>query len=105
MAGIQTGTSGRIWLLAILFPPGPTAVSTQRTDDFLHALTCCLHHLGGSPKILVTDNLKASVIKADRYEPGLNRIMEDFANHYGFAVIPARVRSPKDKAYVKFFVM
>ncbi|MFA7494019.1 MAG: IS21 family transposase [Proteiniphilum sp.] len=77
------------------------AVATQRTDDFLHALTCCLNHLGGSPKILVTDNLKASVIKADRYEPDLNRIMEDFANHYGFAVIPARVRSPKDKASIE----
>ena len=77
------------------------AVPTQRTDDFLYALTCCLNHLGGSPKIVVTDNLKASVVKADRYEPELNRIMEDFGNHYGFAVIPTRVRAPKDKAAVE----
>lgn len=77
------------------------AVPTQRTDDFLHALACCLNHLGGSPRIVVTDNLKASVVKADRYEPELNRVMEDFANHYGFAVIPARARSPKDKAAVE----
>ena len=59
------------------------AVRTQSTDDFLHALSCCLNHLGGIPKILVPDNLKAAVIKADRYEPELNRVMEDFANHYG----------------------
>jgi len=77
------------------------AVRTQSTDDFLHALSCCLNHLGGIPKILVPDNLKAAVIKADRYEPELNRVMEDFANHYGFVVCPARSRRPKDKAKVE----
>lgn len=77
------------------------AVPSQRTDDFLHALACCLSHLGGSPGIVVTDNLKGAVIKADRYEPRLNRIMEDFANHYGFAVIPARVKRPCDKAAIE----
>jgi len=77
------------------------AVRTQTTDDFLYALSCCLKHIGGSPKILVPDNLKAAVIKADRYEPELNRVMEDFANHYGFVVCPARVRHPRDKARVE----
>jgi transposase len=77
------------------------AVRHQTTDDFLHALACCLRSLGGCPKILVPDNLKAAVRKADRYEPELNRVMEDFANHYGFVVVPARVRHPKDKAKVE----
>jgi transposase len=77
------------------------AVRSQSTDDFLYALCCALRHLGGSPKILVPDNLKAAVIKADKYEPDLNRLMDDFANHYGFVVLPARVRKPKDKASVE----
>lgn len=77
------------------------AVRHQTTDDFLYALSCCLRTLGGCPKILVPDNLKAAVVKADRYEPELNRVMEDFANHYGFAVIPARAGKPKDKALVE----
>jgi len=77
------------------------AVKHQSTDDFLHALSCCLKHLGGSPKILVPDNLKAAVVKADPHEPELNRLMEDFANHYGFVVIPARAARPKDKAKVE----
>ncbi|MDR0206257.1 MAG: IS21 family transposase [Bacteroidales bacterium] len=77
------------------------AVRNQTTEDFLYALNCCLKDLGGSPKILVPDNLKAAVIKADRYEPELNRVMEDFANHYGFAVIPARPHKPKDKAMIE----
>jgi transposase len=77
------------------------AVRTQSTDDFLYALSCCLQHVGGIPKILVPDNLKAAVIKADRYEPELNRVMEDFANHYGFVVCPTRPRHPRDKAKVE----
>ena len=77
------------------------AVKQQTTEDFLYALSCCLKHLGGSPKILVPDNLKAAVIKADRHEPELNRLMEDFANHYGFVVIPARAARPRDKAKVE----
>ena len=77
------------------------AVRTQTTDDFLYALSCCLEHFGGIPKIVVPDNLKAAVIKADRYEPELNRVMEDFANHYGFVVCPTRSRHPKDKAKVE----
>jgi len=77
------------------------AVDSQRTDDFLYALSRCLSSLGGCPKILVPDNLKAAVVKADKYEPELNRVMEDFANHYGFVVVPARVRKPRDKASVE----
>ena len=77
------------------------AVPSQRTEDFLHALTCCLNHLGGSPKILVTDNLKSAVIKTDRYEPELNRLMDDFAIHHGLVVIPTRTNKPKDKAPVE----
>lgn len=74
------------------------AVPTQHTDDFLYALGKCLEHLGGVPQVLVPDNLKAAVIKADRHEPVLNKVMEDFGEHYGLVVLPARPKRPKDKA-------
>jgi transposase len=77
------------------------AVSSQSTDDFLHALSSSLAFFGGCPKILVTDNLKAAVIKSDKYEPQLNEVMEDFGNHYGFVVSPARAYKPRDKASVE----
>jgi transposase len=54
------------------------AVPTQGIEDFLYALACCLSHLGGVPKVLVPDNLKAAIIKASRYEPDINRALEDF---------------------------
>jgi len=77
------------------------AVKSQSTADFLYALSCCLQDLGGVPQALVPDNLKAAVIKASRYEPGINQILEDFANHYGTTVVPARAKKPKDKALVE----
>lgn len=77
------------------------AVPSQRLDDFLYALGCCLSHIGGVPKALVPDNLKSAIIKTSRYEPELNRALEDFANHYDTVVVPARVRKPRDKALVE----
>src|SRR5690606_17858691 len=77
------------------------AVQSQSVSDFLYALSCCLGFLGAVPKVLIPDNLKAAVIKANRYEPDINRAMEDFASHYGAAVVPTRVGRPKDKALVE----
>lgn len=51
-------------------------VPSQRMEDFVHAIIQCLKHLGGVPKMLAPDNLKAAVVKADRYEPSLNWGME-----------------------------
>ena len=76
-------------------------VRSQSISDFLYALGCCLQDLGGVPQVLVPDNLKSAIVKANRYEPDVNRALEDFANHYQTTVIPARVRKPKDKALVE----
>lgn len=72
-------------------------VPSQRTEDFVYAVTECLKYIGGVPKMLVPDNLKAAVVKTDRYEPTINKVMEDMANHYGTVVVPARPVHPKDK--------
>jgi transposase len=77
------------------------ALHSQSVEDFLHALSCCLQQFGGVPKALVPDNLKAAVIKASKYEPHINRVLDDFANHYSTTVVPARARHPKDKALVE----
>jgi transposase len=63
-----------------------------------------LRFFGGATEIWVPDNLRAGVTKADRYEPELNPTYRDLAEHFGVAVIPARVRKPKDKAKVEVAV-
>jgi transposase len=56
---------------------------------------------GGVPEVVIPDNLKAGVKSPCRYEPSLNPSYHDMAKHYQVAVIPARVRKPKDKAKVE----
>lgn len=77
------------------------AVRSQKAGDFLSALVECLNFFGGSPQLLVPDNLKSAVTRPDRYEPDINRLMEDLANHYGIALLPARSSKPKDKGAVE----
>lgn len=47
------------------------------------------------------DNLKTGVLKNTRVEVVLNRTYQEMAEHYGTAVLPARVRKPKDKPSVE----
>jgi len=56
---------------------------------------------GGVTRIIVPDNLKTGVIKNTRAELLLNRTYQEMAEHYGIAVIPARVKRPKDKPVVE----
>ena len=58
----------------------------------------CFTYLGGVPEVVVPDNLRAGVTRAHRYEPDINPTYQDLATHYGVAIIPARVRRPRDKA-------
>jgi len=55
----------------------------------------------GVPVGLVPDNLKSGVTKAHLYDPDINRTYQEMADHYGIAVIPTRVRTPKDKPKVE----
>jgi len=53
---------------------------------------------GGVSKVIVPDNCKTAVVHNRKYEDELNSSYQELAEHYGTAIIPARVRSPKDKA-------
>lgn len=60
------------------------------------------NYFGGVTKILVPDNCKTAVVHTkDWYTPKLNATYHEMAEHYGTAIIPARVRKPKDKANVE----
>ena len=55
-------------------------------------------YFGGVTRILVPDNTKTAVIhNNDWYNQELNTIYHEMAEHYNTAIIPARVRAPKDK--------
>ena len=58
---------------------------------------------GGVAKILVSDNCTTAVNhrQGSWYTPALNTTYHEMAEHYGTAIIPARVRRPKDKPNVE----
>jgi transposase len=56
---------------------------------------------GGLPRIIRPDNLKSGIKTPNRYEPEANPSYQELAEHYGLAVLPARVRKPKDKPHVE----
>jgi transposase len=57
------------------------------------------------PAAIVLDNLRSGVKRSHRYEPELNPSYHDLAEHYGVAILPARVRKPRDKAKVETGVL
>ena len=73
----------------------------QSLPAFIGAHVRMLDAFGGSPELLIPDNLKAGVTHACRYEPEVNRTYEDMARHYGTAVLPARAYRARDKAKVE----
>jgi transposase len=72
--------------------------------DWIGAHVNALCAIGGVPKAIVCDNLKAGVTAMSRYEPGINRTYQDLAEHYGTAILPTRPRKPRDKAKVEVAV-
>ena len=58
-------------------------------------------YFGGVTRILTPDNLKTGIVKNSRTETVLNKSYQEMAEHYGTAILPARPRSPKDKAFVE----
>jgi transposase len=77
---------------------------TETLPDWIGAHVNALAAIGGVPKALVPDNLKAGITKPSRYEPGVNRTYQDLADHYGCVVLPTRVMKPRDKAKVEVAV-
>ena len=57
--------------------------------------------LTGVPRRLVIDNLTSGVLKADLYDPAINRGYQQLADHYGTLIDPCRAGHPKDKPRVE----
>lgn len=77
------------------------AFSDMRLGSWIDAHVHAFEHFGGTGRLLVPDNLRTGVSKADRYEPVLNPAYARLAEHYGTAIVPARVRTPRDKPVVE----
>ncbi len=80
------------------------ALESQKIPQFIRGLGNALEYFGGTPALIVTDNLKSAVTRAHRYEPKINRTFREFCEHYKMETQPARPGAPQDKAHVENMV-
>lgn len=74
---------------------------SQDQECWIAAHVNAFAYYGGVTRILVPDNLKTGVEKPSRTSPVINKVYQEMAEHYGTAVVPARVRKPRDKSSVE----
>ena len=80
------------------------AIASQKKRDFIDAHADMFTYFGGVTELLVPDNLKSAVTRADNYDPDVNPDYAAMARHCGSAVMPTRGYKPKDKAHVELAV-
>jgi len=77
------------------------AAEDEKKSNWLNSHRLMFEYFGGVPCVVVPDQLKNGVVKSHLYDPDLNPDYVELASHYGFSVVPARVRHPRDKALVE----
>ncbi len=81
------------------------ATWSQKLHDWISSHVRCFEYIDGVTKILVPDNLKSAVSKANKYDPDINPSYQQMAIYYNTTIIPARSHKPKDKAKVESGVL
>ena len=77
------------------------AFFSEKQDCWIAGHVNAYRYFGGATRILRPDNLKAGIDKNTREETVVNKAYQEMAEHYGTAVLPARVRHARDKATVE----
>lgn len=81
------------------------ATPGQTTADWIGAQVQALEFIGGVPRLIVPDQTRALIKRPDRYDPEPNRTYDEFASHYGCALLAARPAHPRDKPKVEGSVL
>jgi transposase len=104
LTGKRSAVQAFIGTLSCSRLPFVQFVKTQCQVSFTESIVAMFCFWGGVTKRLSLDNLKAGVVKADIWDPQLNRTLEAMAAHYDFFIDPCRVASPTEKGKVERLV-
>lgn len=78
------------------------ACLTMKEEDWINAHVQMYTYFGASTRLLVPDNLKTGILHHRKHEdPVINRAYQELVEHHHAAILPARVKAPKDKAAVE----
>jgi transposase len=73
----------------------------QQLEDVIAGCEAAWEFFGGVFRVIIPDNMKSIVDRADPINPRLNVTFTEYAQARGFVIDPARVRSPQDKPRVE----
>ena len=101
----STGRKRRVWAFSMVLSYSrhlfiyPVLKMDQQAWTEAHV--AAFGFFSGCTTRIVTDNLRAGVVKPDIYDPKINRSYSELANYYRVLVDPARVAHPKDKPRIE----
>ena len=75
--------------------------SDMKSENWLLCHVHAYEYFGGVTRLLIPDNCRTATTANNRYETILNKSYQELADHYGTAIVPARVKHPDDKAAVE----
>ena len=97
-----TGEQSAAYLFVAVLPCSyytyAEACDDMKTENWLNCHVHAFDYFGGVARLLIPDNCKTATLSNTRYDVILNRSYQELAEHYGTAIIPARVRKPRDKS-------
>lgn len=73
------------------------AFLSMEQENWIQGHIHAFNHFCGITRLVIPDNLKTGVTKNNKYETIINKSYNEMAEHYNTAIVPARVRKPKDK--------
>jgi transposase len=101
----ETGEVSQVSVFVAVLPASnytyAEAQSSENQCNWNNGHVRAIEFFGGVVKIVVPDNLKTGVQKPNYYEPDINPAYQELAEHYQFAVLPTRIKKPKDKGKVE----
>lgn len=73
------------------------AFLSMEQENWIQGHIHAFNHFCGITRLVIPDNLKTGVTKNNKYETIINKSYNEMAEYYNTAIVPARVRKPKDK--------
>lgn len=74
---------------------------SQTTEETIAGFEAAWRYFGGVFPVVIPDSMKAIVDRADNIAPRFNDTFLEYAQSRGFAIDPARIRTPSDKPRVE----
>lgn len=98
----STGEAGKAYIFVAAMSYSTYAFAEAFPDmkqaSWIKANVHMLEYFGGVPRMIIPDNTSTAVNRNGiRKEREINQSYQEFAEHYNTAIIPARIRHPKDK--------